>query len=218
MCKGNVAGLRLEGGGEVTADYYVLAIPFDRLLKMLPPELRKSESFANLERLAVSPITGVHMWFDKSVMSEPFVTSIDGTTQWIFNRTGQYIQVVISASHELSGRSQQEIIDICRSELRNLLPATQTARLQRAVVIRENSATFSPAPGADQWRLPQKTTIRNLFLAGDWTRTGWPATMEGAVRSGYQAAEAILALEGSSFLLVRPEMRASGLARWFARS
>ena len=218
MSDGKVTSLRLEGGEEATADYYLLALPFDRLLRVLPPELRKRDSFANLEHLDVSPITGVHMWFDRSVMSDPFLTSIDSTVQWIFNRTGGYVQIVISASHSLSSQSQPEIVDLCRRELMKLLPATQTAQLKRAVVIRENAATFSPTPEATQWRLPQTTSVPNLFLAGDWTRTGWPATMEGAVRSGYQAAEAILALAGSAVSLVQPEMRPSGLARWFARA
>jgi zeta-carotene desaturase len=218
VSNGSVAGVRLENEGEVTADYYVCAMPFDRLLKVLPVALRENEIFANLEHLCVSPITGVHMWFDRSVMPEPFLTSVDGTIQWVFNRTGQYVQIVISASYGLSNRSQQEIIDICRRELSDLLPAVKDAQLQRAVVIRENAATFSPAPGSDQWRPSQKTIIRNLFLAGDWTKTGWPATMEGAVRSGYLAAEAILAMEGSPVSLVRPELPPSGVARWFARA
>ncbi len=215
---GSVTGVRVEGDAEVTADYYVCAVPFDRLLKVLPAALRETEIFANLEHLRVSPITGVHMWFDRSVMSEPFLTSVEGTIQWIFNRTGQYVQIVISASRELSSRSQQEIIDLCRRELDNLLPGAQGAHLQRAVVIRENSATFSPAPYCDQWRPSQKTMLRNLFLAGDWTSTGWPATMESAVRSGYQAAEAILALEGRPVSLICPELPVTGVARWFARA
>jgi zeta-carotene desaturase len=218
VSNGNVTGIRVEGEGEMTADYYVCAMPFDRLSKILPAGLRQDEAFANLDNLRVSPITGVHMWFDRPVMAEPFVTSVEGVIQWVFNRTREYVQIVISASHGLSGLSQQEIIDICRRELSVLLPGVQDARLQRAIVIRENAATFSPEPGCDRWRPPQKTILRNLFLGGDWTKTGWPATMEGAVRSGYHAAEAILALEGSPVSVVRPELVPNGLARWFARA
>jgi zeta-carotene desaturase len=217
VANGKITGVRVESDGEVTADYYISAIPFDRLLKIVPAVVRQTETFSNLEHLNVSPITGVHMWFDRSVMSEPFIASVEGTIQWVFNRTGHYVQIVISASHELSNRSQQEIIDICRRELNDLLPGAQAAQLQRAVVIRENAATFSPEPGCDQWRPSQETGISNLFLAGDWTKTGWPATMESAVRSGYKAAEAILAQEGSPASLVRPELPPSGLARWFTR-
>jgi len=228
VSNGSAIGVRLEDGNRVTADYYVVAVPFDRLLKLAPAEIRGTEIFANLANLGASPITGVHMWFDRPLMSEPFLTSVDHTIQWVFNKaapgaaegaeTGQYLQIVISASHELSDRSQQEIIDICGRELCDLLPAAGEAKLMRAVVIRENAATFSPAPGCDRWRPSQKTPIRNLFLAGDWTQTGWPATMESAVRSGYQAAEAILSTEGWHVPLVRPELPPSGVARWFART
>ena len=218
LSNGKADAVRLDGGGEVRGDYYVLAVPFDRLAKLLPDEIRRTEMFANLANFSVSPITGVHMWFDRPVMAEPFLTSIDHTIQWIFNRTNRYVQIVISASRELANRSQQEIVDICRYELNDLLPGAKEASLLRAVVIRENAATFSPAPGCDRWRPSQTTAVPNLFLAGDWTNTGWPATMESAVRSGYQAAEAILSTEGSPISLVRPDMAANGLARWFVRT
>lgn len=218
VAAGVVAGVHLEGGGEVTGDVYVLALPFDRLLKVVPAALRETEAFKSIGNLSASPITGVHLWFDRSVMSEPFVTSMDHTIQWIFNRTGKYVQIVISASHALSNRSQQEIVEICQRELSELLPAARKAQLMRSVVVRENAATFSPAPECDQWRPSQKTALRNLFLAGDWTQTGWPATMEGAVRSGYKAAEAVLSMEGEPVSLVRPELPPNGVARWFART
>jgi uncharacterized protein with NAD-binding domain and iron-sulfur cluster len=117
----------------------------------------------------------------------------------------------------LRDRSQQDIVNLCRSELARLLPITNKSAMLRSVVIRENAATFSPEPGSDRWRPQQRTPIKNLFLAGDWTQTGWPATMEGAVRSGYRAAEAILAVEGRPANLVCPELPVSGLARWFSR-
>ena len=145
-----VVCVRLEGSGEVCGDYYILAVPFDRLPKLLPAEVSGTAAFANLSNLCVSPITGVHMWFDQPVMSEPFLTTVDHTIQWIFNRTGQYVQIVISASRALSDRTQQEIVEICRRELDDVLPAAGKARLLRAVVIRESAATFSPAPGCDR--------------------------------------------------------------------
>src|SRR5204862_2667314 len=172
-----------------------------------------------LRNLHVSPITGIHLWFDRKVMAEPFVTSVDQTIQWVFNKqAGRYLQIVISASHGFSPRSQQEVVELCTEELAQVLPAAREAKLVRSIVIRENAATFSPQPGCDRWRPQQRTPIRNLMLAGDWTQTGWPATMESAVRSGYRAAEAILALEGRPAVFVRPELPATGLARWFARA
>jgi zeta-carotene desaturase len=218
VSNGKITGIRADSDSELSADYYVCAVPFDRLLKIVPASVCEDDTFAKLEHLHVSPITGVHLWFDRPVMSEPFITSVDGTIQWVFNRTGQYVQIVISASHKLSNRSQQEITDICRRELNDLLPGARGARLQRSVVVRENAATFSPEPGCDEWRPRQKTSISNLFLAGDWTQTGWPATMEGAVRSGYQAAEGILSMLGSPASLLRPELPAGGVARWFSHT
>jgi squalene-associated FAD-dependent desaturase len=217
VSNGSAVRVRLEGGGEVCGDSYILAVPFDRLLKLLPEAMRDTAVFSQVGNLQPSPITGVHMWFDRAVMSEPFLTSVDHTTQWVFNRAGDYIQIVISASRALSNRPQQEIIEICRREVEDLLPAAAKARLVRAVVVRENAATFSPQPDCDRWRPGQQTPVHNLFLAGDWTRTGWPATMESAVRSGYQAAEAVLSMNGAPVPLVIPELPPAGLARWFAR-
>ena len=210
-----VTGVRLDDGREVNADYYIAAVTIDRLLKILPEAVRGQDPFANLHKLKSSPITSVHLWFDRPVMRERFMASLDQTIQWVFNRTGEYLQIVISASRGLVQRSQEQIVDLCRSELAKLIPETVKAELKRAIVVRENAATFSPEPGCDRWRPSQRTRFRNLFLAGDWTETGWPATMEGAVRSGYLAAEGILAAEGAPLRLVKDDLPATGLARWF---
>jgi squalene-associated FAD-dependent desaturase len=221
LCIANqvVTGVRLDDGTLVQGDYYLAAIPFDRLLKILPAELRRQEAFADLEKLKFSPITSVHLWFDRPVMDEPFLTSVDQTIQWVFNKSASatyYLQVVISASHALTARSQQDIIMMCKQELIRLIPATADAKLLRAVVVRETAATFSPEPGSDRWRPTERTSLKNFFLAGDWTQTGWPATMEGAVRSGYRAAESILAMEGTSVRLLQPDMPASRVAHWLS--
>jgi uncharacterized protein with NAD-binding domain and iron-sulfur cluster len=182
--------------------------------------------FMNLRHLRASPITGVHLWFDRVVMAEPFLTLLDSTTQWVFNKTllnggsengGQYLQLVISASYDLASRSRQDIIALCLEELRNVLPETREAKLTKGTVIKEMSATFSPAPGSDRWRPAQKSPVARLFLAGDWTSTGWPSTMEGAVRSGYLAAEAILSDAGMPRKFLQPDLPAEGLARLWAR-
>jgi len=215
---GRVSGVRLDDGTVASADYYVSAVTFERLVKLLPELPATQDLFAGLQQLHVSPITGVHLWFDRSIMPEPFLTSVDQTIQWIFNKgSGEHLQIVISASRNLSGLSQQEIANLCVKEMTLLLPAIREARLLRFVVVRENSATFSPEPGCDRFRPPQQTPIPNFFLAGDWTNTGWPATMESAVRSGYRAAEAVLAAEGRPSKLLKPDLPATGLARWFSK-
>ena len=231
----------LEDGSELFADACVAAVTHDVLLKVLPPETSGPNApLEGLNHLRTSPITGVHFWFDRIVMTEPFLTLLDHTTQWVFNKTllyarsetdrigpspsphtngapesdEQYLQLVISASYDLVQRSRQEIIDLCRCELADVLPATRDAVLRKATVIKEINATFSPEPGVDRWRPAQKSSMRSLYLAGDWTRTGWPATMEGAVRSGYLAAEALLGDSGQSQTFLRPDLAVEGLS-WF---
>jgi zeta-carotene desaturase len=224
---GQLAGVRFDEGREESADAYVFAIPHNALAELLPESMKQSDpALANLDKIKVSPITGVHFWFDRAVMDEPFLTLLDTTTQWIFNKTAlydgsnssqsrsadatQYLQLVISASYDLLQKSRQEIIDLCLSEVRNALPRAREAELLKATVIKEAAATFSPEPGVDHWRPPQQTVISGLFLAGDWTQTGWPATMEGAVRSGYLAAEALLRAHGTPRTFLQPDLAPDG--------
>jgi squalene-associated FAD-dependent desaturase len=243
-----VASLRFDDGTEVAADFVISAVPQDVLLELLPPEfVSRQPVFSNLRTVKASPITGVHLWYDRPVMSEPFLTLLDRTTQWIFNKSllfnesapggqaprvpsgqaprnssgqaegnGQYLQLVISASYALLALSRQEIINLCSNELSDVLPATREARLVKATVIKEAHATFSPEPGCDRWRPPQRTPLKNFYLAGDWTATGWPATMEGAVRSGYLAAEALLEACGDPQKILQPDLPAEGLARFLS--
>jgi squalene-associated FAD-dependent desaturase len=227
---GALKSVQFDGGREESANTFVLAIPQDKLNELLPEEIRAANpSLAQLERFKVSPITGVHFWFDRKVTKEPFITLLDTQTQWIFNKSalygyneaasagskGQYLQLVISASYDLVKKSREEIIELCLKEVRQALPAAREAQLVKATVIKEASATFSPEPGVDRWRPEQQTNTSGLFLAGDWTATGWPATMEGAVRSGYLAAEAVLRSAGSPQKFLLPDLPASGLSRLF---
>ena len=223
----SISSVEMDGGRQSCADFYVLAVPHEAALKLLPERVVANEpQFRQIRNLQVSPITSVHFWFDRDVMAEPFLTLLKRTTQWIFNKSrlsggsgeGRYLQSVISASYGLIERSRQEIIDLCLTELRQVLPEAGKARLIKATVVKETAATFSPEPGADRWRPPQRTPLPNLFLAGDWTATGWPATMEGAVRSGYLAAEAVLSRCNAPNRLLKPDLSAEGLARYWVRS
>jgi squalene-associated FAD-dependent desaturase len=237
------AGVVLQDGTEVFADACVSAVPHDALLDLLPPEWSETNApLDGLRHLKTSPITSAHLWFDRQVMTEPFLTLLDHTTQWVFNKTllyksaetnhgsarpsekkaapteddGQYLQLVISASYDLIPRSRQEIIDLCRRELADVLPLTREAQIRKATVIKEVNATFSPEPGSDRWRPGQRIPLPNLYLSGDWTRTGWPATMEGAVRSGYLAAEALLADQGAPRSFLQPDLPFEGLCKFWA--
>src|SRR5271154_2372645 len=242
------AGALLEDGTEVFAEACVSAVPHDALIELLPAEWSEANGpLEGLRHLKTSPITGVHLWYDRQVMTEPFLTLLDHTTQWVFNKTllyraaetnhgtlrpnivrpseeqaatveggGQYLQLVISASYDLIPRSRQEIIELCRRELAEVLPLTREAQLRKATVIKEVNATFSPEPGSDHWRPEQRIPLANLYLCGDWTRTGWPATMEGAVRSGYLAAEALLADRGEPRTFLQPDLKFEGLCKFWA--
>jgi squalene-associated FAD-dependent desaturase len=180
--EGFVVDGRLE-----TADYYICALPFERL----------PAAGLSAPPLEHSPITGVHLWFDREITTLPHATLLDRTMQWMFNKNGgRYLQLVVSASRELTARSRSEIIDLAVADLAAFFPKVGEARLLKAHVVKEQRATFSAAPKTEALRPEANTTMPRVFLAGDWTRTGWPATMEGAVRGGYLAAEAVARAAG----------------------
>jgi len=187
----------VQVGGELrTADYYVSCVPFDRV-QQIAPELQPPQ-------FEHSPITGIHLWFDRSITQLPHATLLDRTIQWMFNKGGgRYVQLVVSASRRLTPMPRQEVIDLALRELAEFFPRAGEAKLEKAHVVKEVRATFSAAPGLEEQRPTARTKFPNVFLAGDWTRSGWPATMEGAVRSGYLAAEAVARAAGipQSYLL-----------------
>jgi squalene-associated FAD-dependent desaturase len=183
----------LVGGEQIRADHYISALPFERISAVIP------DLPLDLSEFEHSPITGIHLWFDRPVTDLPHATLLDRTIQWMFNKSeGRYVQLVVSASRSLATMPRAEVIALAVRELTEFFPTVSAAKLEKAHVVKEIRATFSAAPGLEQKRPQSRTSIPNLFLAGDWTRSGWPATMEGAVRSGYLAAEAI---SGKKFLL-----------------
>jgi uncharacterized protein with NAD-binding domain and iron-sulfur cluster len=201
----------LRDGTTVRGDAVVFAVPFDRVLDLLPPPVAADPFFARIGRLQPSPITSVHVWYDRPVLKLPHVVLVDCLGQWVFNR-GQvapgehYLQVVVSAARPLRGLGHDEIRRRILGELGRLYPAAGAAQVVRSRVVTEHTATFSAVPGVDAFRPPQQTPVPGLFLAGDYTQTGWPATLEGAVRSGYLAAEAVLNRAGRGERLVRPDL------------
>lgn len=180
-------------GEELRADYYICALPFERIAAVIP------DLPLDLAKFEHSPITGIHLWFDRPVTDLPHATLLDRTIQWMFNKSdGRYVQLVVSASRSLETMPRAEVIALALRELAEFFPAVLSAKLEKAHVVKEIRATFSAVPGLESRRPLSRTAIPNLFLAGDWTCSGWPATMEGAVRSGYLAAEAIT---GAKFLV-----------------
>jgi zeta-carotene desaturase len=167
------------------ADYYISAVPFERVNALIPG------LDLNLEKFTHSPITGIHLWFDRPITDLPHASLLDRTMQWMFRRDERYLQCVVSASRSLIGMSREEIVELAVRDLGEYFSEAKRAKLERAHVIKELRATYSAVPGLEAVRPGPQTKHPNVFLAGDWTATGWPATMEGAVRSGYLAAEAV---------------------------
>jgi zeta-carotene desaturase len=201
------------GGTEERFDAAVLAVPFQVLGAMLPNDAAGGELRKFLERFETSPITGVHLWFDREISDLDHAVLLERTIQWMFHKSrihgrageGSYVELVVSSSKELVDKSRQEILDLALKELGEFFPAVREAKVLKATVIKEVHATYAPLPGTDAHRPAQTTAWPRVFLAGDYTQTGWPATMEGAVRSGYLAAEA---LAGKKFIV--PDMAARG--------
>jgi squalene-associated FAD-dependent desaturase len=225
--EGVVAGVTLRSSETIAADFVVLAVPFDRVSALIPDTMAdRIPGLAGLGALHASPITGIHLWFDRPVCPFDHVVTIGRQIQWVFNHTaiqgrrpgdserGQYLQVVISAAYDLLGLDKTQILDAVVTELREIWPEAREAALLRSWVVTEHGATFAVRPGVDAHRPEQRTPVEGLFLAGDWTATGWPATMEGAVRSGYLAAEGVLRDLGRPERLIQPGLRPGLLSRW----
>ncbi|MGC2169844.1 MAG: hydroxysqualene dehydroxylase HpnE [Candidatus Sulfotelmatobacter sp.] len=259
---------------EESFDYLVLALPFEALARVLPETPVAAPLREQLSHFQSSPITGIHLWFDRQITDLDHAVLLDRTIQWLFHKSrllrpladppnsradasqdataearegpdfspkpalskrgapkgaanassrigalapeGSYIELVVSASKSLIDKSRSEIVDLALKEVREFFPAARAANLVKSAVIKEVHATYSPRPGIDAHRPPQSTSWPRVFLAGDWTATGWPATMEGAVRSGYLAAGALTRTAGikhSRFLA--PDLLSTGLMRLF---
>jgi hypothetical protein len=229
----------LPDGSHRPFDFFVAAVPWRAVRRLFAPTILSSlPGLEHVERIPSAPITAVHLWFDRPVTRLPEAVLVGRLSQWVFAKgeqptratgdaekaetpeSGWYYQVVISASHGLVGRPGQEVADEVTRELGTIWPSARRARLLRSRVVTHREAVFSVQPEIDQLRPPQQTQVENLALAGDWTATGWPATMEGAVRSGYLAAEAILGRHrrGDWEPVLKADLPGGPLAKWLLRS
>ena len=205
----------------------VLALPWYRVEEVVDQQLAATWPWlAAMDAVEPSPITGVHLWFDRPIMPLEHAVLVGRLSQWVFHRTevepgtagGHYYQVVVSASRNLAGRDRGAIIeDVCR-ELAEIWPQAAAARRLHARVVTEHAAVFSTRPGLEQIRPAQQTATPGVLVAGDWTATAWPATMESAVRSGYLAAESILRSIGRPRRALVDDLPRGRLARWLIKS
>jgi squalene-associated FAD-dependent desaturase len=202
-CK--VLGVQANGGrltvatrdGVVTADAVISAVPQDVVGGLLPDGTLTTR----VDRLGFSPIVNLHVVYDRPVTALPFATAHNSPVGWVFDRTdtggltggGQYLTVSLSAADKELGEPVATLRDRFLPALAELFPAARRAQVQRFFVTREPHATFRPTPGSASLRVGEQTNTPGVFLAGSWTDTGWPATMEGAVRSGVRAARRALA-------------------------
>ncbi|MXZ62668.1 MAG: FAD-dependent oxidoreductase [Chloroflexi bacterium] len=195
---GRVAALVLRGGEQRSFDAYVSALAPWRLRGLLPDEVRGEGAFADLASFEPASILNVHLWFDRPVADFAFAAFIRSEVQWVFNRSRaggedetrrQHLVVSISAPGELFELNREALRDRLLPQLHHALPASREAKLAHYTVVKEPEATFVPAPGLR--RPGPRTPLANLYLAGAYTDTGWPATMESAVRSGLAAAAAV---------------------------
>jgi squalene-associated FAD-dependent desaturase len=222
-----------SNGDRHHAPNLLLALPFEqtaRLLAMLPetsaPRQRVEPSLSHFTH---APITTIHLWFDRPITDLEHAALLDTRIQWMFNKTlirrfetgqaspSQYLELVISASFSELRQTSEQILAFALVELARFFPAVREATLLKSGVLKEARATFSVTPGLDRFRPTPDAPGDNLYLAGDWTLSGWPSTMEGAVRSGRLAAEAIACSTGNAATFLTPDLPPAGLMKLFSR-
>jgi squalene-associated FAD-dependent desaturase len=202
----------VAGGVEHPCDAVVVAVPWRQAARLVPDLVPVAD-----DRLAGSPITAVHLWFDRDVVDLPHAVLVGRVSQWVFRGevTGDrsHCQVVISASRGLFAGDRDGLRDAVVDELRQVFPRARAAQLLDARIVTDPTAVLSVRPGVEEVRPPARTRIANLFLAGDWTATGWPSTMEGAVRSGRLAALEAAASLGIPCADLTPDLPRNPLVR-----
>jgi zeta-carotene desaturase len=219
---------KVSAGGEVySADSVILATDFKQTKALLAGLAPSSDELSFLgdgfDRFIPAPITTIHLWYDRDVAQLDHAVLLDTRIEWVFTKSrirrwpverGCYLELVISASWAELEMGREEILSSALQEFESFFPAVRQAKLLKSGVLKEARATFSVTPGLDKFRPQQATPWPGLFLAGDWTATEWPSTMEGAVRSGRLAAGALM---GQRNLFMAPEVPASGLMPWISR-
>jgi len=246
-------GIIFKDGAERQFDFVIAALPWRRLPEILSPELAAAlpDAVAAANSIKPSPITSIHLWFDRPITDLPHAVIVGRLAQWVFSKKIKcpksevqsqnepvqgsgfrvqettsdrglwtedsrhfYYQVVISASRNLASRERDDVLREVLGDLNAVFLQSREAKLVRWQMVTDQEAVFSVRPGLSRIRPSQHTAVPNLFLAGDWTATGWPATMEGAVRSGYLAAEVLLASLGRRQKILAPDLPRGWLARW----
>jgi len=201
---GGYGGSSPRETAELVADAVVLAVPHEQAARLIPPGALPAETVDGWAGLGAAPIVNVHVIYDRKVMDVPFAAAVDSPVQWVFDRTrisgmhargddGQYLAISLSAADEYANMPVAELREKFVPALAELFPAARDANVTEFFVTREKRATFRGVPGTARLRPKAATQLPALVLAGSWTDTGWPDTMEGAVRSGLNAVIALFA-------------------------
>jgi squalene-associated FAD-dependent desaturase len=216
---------------DITADDVILALPFEQTQRLIESmslngeaarEPARRDLLAKMARFSHSPYISVLLWFDREITELDHAWLLDSPVHWFFQKSrirgypkeqGSYVEIVISGSREDLPRSREELLAMALGELKKFFPESARAKVIKSGVLKEARATFTLPPGEDDARPAQTSAIPGLFLAGDWTATGWPSTMESACRSGRLAAGAALG-DATQFMAKEPE--ATGLSRLLA--
>lgn len=196
-----ITGVVTVNGELIEGDAVISAVPAAALTPLLPGGSEETDGpddfFTPAESIKTAPIVAVHIWYDRPVLRQKYVAVLDSPLQWVFNDTelksrddgaGQHIVISLSGAWEWKDRSKQELREIFTTEMALVFPEAQKAAITKFAVVKMLEATFRAIPGTQSARLSQRTPLPGLYLAGDWTDTGWPSTMESAVRSGNLAA------------------------------
>lgn len=206
-------------------DHVILAVPFFSLSKIISAETALAAGLApdRYARVPCSPISGIHLWFDRPVMKPPHAVLVGTLAQWVFRRevpidsADSYVQVVVSASHDLRQLDSGEAISRVVAEIKHAFPEARRATLIRGRVVTDPQSVYSLSPEVDSIRPDASTALPCLHLAGDFVQTGWPATMEGAVISGRMAASSVLQKLGLPNVPLHPGLPRPWLSRYLIR-
>jgi squalene-associated FAD-dependent desaturase len=199
------AGVTLRSGERIDADVVISAVPYFALRRMLPSEVADAH-FPYLDRFKSAPIVSINLWYDEPITDLEFAGLLDSPVEWVFNKNAineggehgraaprrQHLALVISGAHEAATRPKEELIALAGAQVERFFPAARGRRPFHAFVVREYDATISHTVGIVRLRPSSRTRFDNFFLAGDWTATGLPATIEGAVQSGQDCARIVL--------------------------
>jgi zeta-carotene desaturase len=209
---------------ELASDFVVVALPFEAAAQLLP-HLPVAEGAEELTRQIGKqvhwPLCSVHLWFDREITELEHAVLLDREIHWMYNqsrlqkgRGGHYIELVVSATRAFAALRRDEAIKQALAELAEFFPRVKEAKLEKVALVKEVRATFGVPPGIDASRPGSVSPWPNCFLAGDWTATGWPSTMESAARSGHLAAEALCLTLGEPRTFLEPDLQPQGLMRF----